>query len=128
MKADYEKLIDSIPENGIRGNEKISDIQLASYITGMLCGKIARKKEVHESPLKPGEKHGFGELDLLSFQETPKSPYIFSKTLKKMTIWGHYWEEKDKELFANLCADIESLKTDEIEDPSFLAGFMFYYK
>lgn len=126
MLRDYEELINSIPENGIRGNEKISDLQLASYVTGMLCGKIVKRRAVIEKLPKPGGRYGFGELDVIAFQAAPKSPYIFSRTFEKMAVNGHYLGEKDKELFANLCANIATLKTDEMEGPSFLAGFMHY--
>lgn len=124
MLRDYEELFNCVLDNGIRGNEKISDLQLASYITGKLCNKIAKQKLSIEKFIKPGNKSGFGELDILAFQATPKSPYIFSKTLKKMAINGQYLDEKEKNIFANLCASLEKFPSDEIDSPAFLAGYM----
>lgn len=119
MLRDYEELISSVLENGIKGNEKISDLQLASYITGKLCYKIEREKEGANKP-----RVKFWALNQLAFQETSKSPYIFTKTLKKMAIHGECLDEMDKKLFANLCADLGILQSDEMDSPSFLAGYM----
>lgn len=124
MLRDYEELIKSVTENGIRGNEKISDLQLSSYITGKLCNKIARQKQGVKNFIKPGKRSGFGELNVLAFQATPKSPYIFTKTLEKMAINGQYLDEKEKDIFAHLCASINQFPSDEMDSPAFLAGYM----
>lgn len=125
MLRDYEELINSIPKNGIKGNEKISDLQLASYTTGVLCNKIAIRKQYVEKFIKPGRIWGFGELDVLAFQATPKSPYIFTKTLERMAInGGQYLDEKEKDIFAHLCASINQFPSDEMDSPAFLAGYM----
>lgn len=116
----YEKMVFEIPEKGIIGNKQISEVQLSSYVFGLLAAIVA-------SNIKPQEDKTFAVLDRVAFQETPKSPHLFNRSILKIAPYAEFWDDYEKELFANLCAEIPNLGTDEMDSVSFCAAFMRYF-
>lgn len=122
----YERMTFDVPEKGVTENKQISKVQLASYICGLLAAKIARGRQ--NANLMPVlTKSSFSFLEKIVFQENCKSPYLFNRSVLKMAPYAEFWDDYEKELFSNICAEIPSLCTDKMDHVAFYAAFMRYY-
>lgn len=130
----YERMFADIPEKGLVGNSVISKSQLASYIIGFLAARISvnfhpasfSPRQYTDSLLNVNKMASFNFLDKIVFRETHKKPILFNKTIVKMAVYAACFDSYEKEIFANLCAEIPDLGTDEVDDTAFLASFMRY--